>query len=640
MDRPRAARAVLATGAIAYALAVAVSSQSPGPRAWGLHLPGFLPPEGRLLLLALLFGGAALLTIDHLQAGPATPKEVKRKTAHPAKKKSAASRWAGWLLLIPWAMLLWRLVARTRFLGDGTVWLDGIKSGNPNPFSEPLAAAVWGAYARVLRGMGIPVDPVTAGVLPVVCGIAAAAILWGIASELTRRSGSRVIAFAVLATLGIVQLYFGYIESYPVVSVAILAYLWLGLRRARDADHPIWLALALAVTIPFHLATVFLAPSYLYLLLRDQRPALQRVGLTVLPFAGAAGLLVLLGYPPQRWLGAFRIAARAVEPGHGAGFYARAYPPVSLDHAWDLLNAILLVLPVPLMLLLAAMAGSTRVAKQERDPATIFLAIAAIPGLLLAAALVLPVAPAQDWDLTGILLLPLAVLGVNAGCSIQKVPLSGMRGAGLALTGVGALFSFVLVNAGEESGLRRYETLVGTGAKITQYARAYGNEVLAAYDVSRRDFQRALIHSQRALDAEPTNPRYWIKKGAALYEMGRFEEAMPVLEEGIRRGPARDDAYYDLGNCYAKVKRYPEAVACFREAVRLGGPRPDYYNNFAVALFYVGKEDSARALWTEVVQRWPAYTLSARALERHFGPGAVDSARSASSRPRPADGQP
>ena len=636
MDRPRAARAVLAAGALAYALAVAAASQAPGPRAWGLHLPGFLPPEGRLLLLAFLFGGAALLTIDYVQTKQA-PKEAKRKAN---KKKSAFPRWAGWLLLIPWAMLLWRLVARTRFLGDGTVWLDGIKSGNPSPFSEPLAAAVWGAYARLLRGMGIPIDPVTAGVLPVVCGMAAAAILWGIASELTRRSGSRVIAFAVLATLGIVQLYFGYIESYPVVSVAILAYLWLGLRSARDADHPIWLALALAVTIPFHLATVFLAPSYLYLLLRDKRPVLQRVGLAVLPLAGAAGLLVLLGYAPARWLGAFRIAARAVEPGHGPGFYARAYPPVSLDHGWDLLNAILLVLPVPLMLLLAAVAGRSPDATRDRDPATIFLAVAAIPGLLLASALVLPVAPAQDWDLTGILLLPLAVLGVNAGCSIQKVPLSGMRGAGLVLTGVGALFSFVLVNAGEESGLRRYETLVGPGAKITQYARAYGNEVLAAYDVSRRDFPRALIHSQRALDAEPTNPRYWIKKGAALYEMGRFEEAMPVLEEGIRRGPARDDAYYDLGNCYAKVKRYPEAVACFRDAIRLGGPRPDYYNNFAVALFYVGKQDSARALWTEVVRRWPAYTLSARALERHFGPGAVDSARSASSHPRSADAPP
>ncbi|HEY2923591.1 MAG TPA: tetratricopeptide repeat protein, partial [Candidatus Eisenbacteria bacterium] len=330
--------------------------------------------------------------------------------------------------------------------------------------------------------------------------------------------------------------------------------------------------------------------------------------------------------------GAFRIAARAVEPGHGAAMFAKPYAAVSLDHAWDMLNAILLVLPVPAMLLLAA--AVSRAPGRDpagtapaRDAATIFLAAAALPGLLMAALLVLPVPPAQDWDLTSVLLLPLAVFGVKVGCSIARVPLSGVRGIALAMVGAGALLSFVLVNANEESGLRRFETIVGPGAKITAYGRAYGNELLATYDVSRKDFARALVHAQRAIEAENTNPRYWIKKGAALYELGRYDEAIPVLEEGIRRGPARDDAYYDLGNCYARMRRYPEAVALYREAIRLGEPRPDYFNNLGVALYNVGDMDSARTLWTEVVRRWPWYTLSARSLMHRFGPGALDSAR-------------
>jgi tetratricopeptide (TPR) repeat protein len=649
MDQSSVARAVLAAGAAAYALAVAAASQAPGPRAWALHLPGFLSPSSRLLVMALIFGGAILLAIDFLRAGPrragdaprakgaardaSRPRAARgRPAARTVKKKTSLPGWTGWLLLLPWAWILWRLVARTRFLGDGTVWLDGIRSGHPNPFSEPLAAATWKGFGWILRALGLPIDPVTAGLLPILCGIAAAALLWGIASELTRRSGSRPIVFAVLGTLGIVQLYFGYIESYPMVSVVVLAFLWLGLRRARDLDHPLWLAAAFAITIPFHLATLFLAPSYLYLLLREKRPLLQRAAFAVLPAAGAAGLLVLLGYPPSRWIGAFRIAARAVEPGHGAAMFAKPYAAVSLDHAWDMLNAILLVLPVPAMLLLAA--AVSRAPGRDpagtapaRDAATIFLAAAALPGLLMAALLVLPVPPAQDWDLTSVLLLPLAVFGVKVGCSIARVPLSGVRGIALAMVGAGALLSFVLVNANEESGLRRFETIVGPGAKITAYGRAYGNELLATYDVSRKDFARALVHAQRAIEAENTNPRYWIKKGAALYELGRYDEAIPVLEEGIRRGPARDDAYYDLGNCYARMRRYPEAVALYREAIRLGEPRPDYFNNLGVALYNVGDMDSARTLWTEVVRRWPWYTLSARSLMHRFGPGALDSAR-------------
>ena len=657
MDGSRAARAALAAGATAYALSVALASRTPGPRAWAFHLPGFLPPPAHLLVMALIFGAAILLVTDYFRdpagrgrdetprsGAGARRRDARGRPPRPAPRKTASPlpRWSGWLLLLPWAWFLWRLETRTRFLGDGTVWLEGIRSGHPSPFSEPLAAAAWQGYASLLRGAGLPIDAVTAGLLPILCGIAAAALLFGIASEISPRSGSRAAVFAVLITMGISQLYFGYIESYPPTSVAILAYLWPGLRRARDADHPLWLAAVFAITISFHLATVFLAPSYLYLLLRDKRPILLRAGLALLPLATAAGILILLGYEPSRWLGAFKLAARAAGPGHGPAALAKPYGALSLGHAWDLLNAILLAFPVPALLLLAAAAGRAADRRKtpgapppseaaaptppRRDAAAMFLAAAALPGLLLVIALVLPVPPAQDWDLTATLLIPLAVLGVKVGCSIAKNPLRGMRGVALALLGAGALLSFVLVNANESSGLRRYETIIGPGARITAYGRAYGNELLATYDIERKDYASALVHAGRALEAEPTNPRYWTKKGAALYELGRFDEAIPILEEGIRRGPARDDAYYDLGNCFARARRYPAAVINYREAIRRSEPRPDYYNNLGVALFYSGRPDSARLMWTEVVHRWPWYELAGKALVRHFGEAAAESA--------------
>jgi tetratricopeptide (TPR) repeat protein len=596
------------------------------------------------LVLALLIGGAALLLFDFLRG--ARPRGGKRRGSRDHSSRRSGSgegiglpRWSGWLLLLPWAWLLWKFEARTRFLGDGTVWLKNLQLASPSPFSEPLASATWNGYAGILRGLGLPVDPVTAGVLPILCGVIAAALFWGIASEITPKTGSRPIAFAALATLGVVQLYFGYIESYPPVSIAILAYLWLGLRRLRGADPPLGSAIALAVAIASHLACVYLVPSFLYLLLREKSSWPRRVVLALVPPAGAAALLIALGYPPSRWQTAFRIAAGAVEPGHAAALYARPYASISLGHAWDVLNAILLALPVPALLLLAALASVAAPGRKpsgaparERpaepgafgDPAAIFLAAAALPGFLLAAALVLPVAPAQDWDLSAILLLPLAVLGVGAGFSIPRLPIRGIRAAAVVLLGAGALLSFVLVNADEESGLRRFEALVGPGARITAYGKAYGNEILETFDAERRDFPRALIHAQRALDAEPTNPRYWTKKGAALYELNRFEEAIPVLEEGLRRGP-RHDGYYNLGNCFVRVRRYAEAAASYREAIRRAEPRADYLNNLAVALYHEGKTDSARILWTEVVRRWPDYTRAGRSLMTHFGNGAADS---------------
>jgi len=641
MDRPRVARAVLAIGAIAYAALVWAMSRSPGPRAWALHLPGFLPPTQRLLILATLFLGALLILADFLR-GPRAASDTQERAAHAKRGKGAPKKamkrggvplpgWSGWLLLVPWAWLLWKLEIKTRFLGDATVWMAGLINGEVNPSNEPLAAALWMGFASILRSLAFPITPATVASLSILCGLLAGALLWGIASEIAPRSASRVIVMGVLATLGLAQLYFGYIESYPVVSVFVLAFLWLGLRRLRGMDSPFLVAAVLGLTIASHLAAVLLLPGYAYLVLRERRPAAMRALLAIFPIAVIAAILILLQYPLGKLALALRIATHAVEPGHAATAYTKPYSIFSLDHARDIANGILLAMPVPAMLLLASAAvWLTRrkaAATSSADPAMLFLVLAAAPGLLVAWVLVLPVVPAQDWDLTSILLLPLAVFGVKAACSIPGSPLRGASGAGLVLIGAGALFSFVLVNASVESGLSRFETLVGPGARISAYGRAYGNELLSTFDSQRGDTRRMLVHAGRALDAEPTNPRYWVGKGAALYNLGRYAEAIPVLEEGIRRGPARDDAYYNLGNCLVHEKRYAEAVQTFREAVHRSEPRPDYLNNLGVALYHAGKTDSARAVLYDVARLWPSYTLTRNLIARWFGAAAADSAR-------------
>jgi tetratricopeptide (TPR) repeat protein len=363
----------------------------------------------------------------------------------------------------------------------------------------------------------------------------------------------------------------------------------------------------------------------------------MRALLALFPIAVTAAILILLQYPFEKLVLALRIATHAVEPGHAATAYTKPYSIFSLDHARDIANGILLAMPVPAMLLLASAAAwmthRKAAATSSADPGAVFLALAAALGLLVALMLVLPVVPAQDWDLTSILLLPLAVFGVKAACSIPGSPLRGASGAGLVLIGAGALFSFVLVNASVESGLSRFETLVGPGARASAYGRAYGNELLSTFDSQRGDTRRMLVHAGRALDAEPTNPRYWVGNGAALYNLGRYAEAIPVLEEGIRRGPARDDAYYNLGNCLVHEKQYDEAVQTFREAVRRSEPRPDYLNNLGVALYHAGKTDSARTVLNDVARRWPDYTLTRNLIARWFGAAAADSAR-ASAPPR------
>jgi Tfp pilus assembly protein PilF len=73
-----------------------------------------------------------------------------------------------------------------------------------------------------------------------------------------------------------------------------------------------------------------------------------------------------------------------------------------------------------------------------------------------------------------------------------------------------------------------------------------------------------------------------------------------------------------LGICHAKAKRHGEAIAAFRAAVSADADRPDYRHNLGVMLYASGKADSARLVWTEVLQRWPGYALTARSMDLHF----------------------
>src|SRR6185295_14536547 len=109
MSRTRAAQGAFALGAAAYVAAVLTFSQSPGPRAWALHLPGFLPDPLRTFVLALLVAGAGLLAIDFMRGAPGGT-EVSGAGGRGAKRRAAREQtaqhfrvpgWLGWILLLP-----------------------------------------------------------------------------------------------------------------------------------------------------------------------------------------------------------------------------------------------------------------------------------------------------------------------------------------------------------------------------------------------------------------------------------------------------------------------------------------------------------------------------------------------------------
>lgn len=397
--------------------------------AWGLWPATYLPRAAQwLLVLAAaflaLFGERLWLSAPRLAAALA------RVRFGSVPVRLALSLLAGALFY----------VFRIRHLGWGDAALL-IKA-----LDDPYRLAyVWQApldvfiHARgfqlgsALFGWQDPLPVYT--ILSVAAGVLFVWVLLGVASLLGRNRTERVLAVGVVATLGTMQLFFGYVENYPLMTLGVLLYIWAALRYLRGELALVWVAAILALTHAFHPSTIILTPSLLYLafvasplnsgnagdaqsVLRGDRLrldwrrllsvgapyALVFAGVVALMSSGQHGLDALMGadFPgggDRSWfVPLFQITTKW-----------QHYTMFSWGHLVDTVNQQLLVAPMvwPSLILIAVFAWR-RIPKGE--PVGRYLALMAGFYLLLTLTWNADYGGQKDWDLFSPAALPAALL--------------------------------------------------------------------------------------------------------------------------------------------------------------------------------------------------------------------------------------
>ncbi|WPD24268.1 MAG: YcaO-like family protein [Candidatus Electrothrix scaldis] len=106
----------------------------------------------------------------------------------------------------------------------------------------------------------------------------------------------------------------------------------------------------------------------------------------------------------------------------------------------------------------------------------------------------------------------------------------------------------------------------------------------------------ALEHFQQALTMQPNEedrPYLYSYLGSCLRDLGRFEEAVPVLEEGLACDEERPDIHNILGVCHYKADRFEQAVHHFQRAVQLNPVSSIDYANLALNQQRLGRNQEA-----------------------------------------------
>jgi hypothetical protein len=257
----------------------------------------------------------------------------------------------------------------------------------------------------------------------VVSCLAGAAYVFVVVETLSawgRSHSERLTALTLFLTLGSLQLFFGYVESYTVLPVGIILFLVLGLRFLRG-QGALWpAATALAVTHSLSLSTLPLSLGLVYLVWRGHRGrglSAERLALE----AGAPLLLAALIVLSVMTAGGHGIDALLSHDFPGGGDHSWFVPLFRVETRWqhytmfswahlrDILNEQMLVAPFSLAAVLGVL-GLRRKAVDWRDPSFRFLAVAAGAYLFLTLVWNPDYGGRRDWDLFAPASFPLTAL--------------------------------------------------------------------------------------------------------------------------------------------------------------------------------------------------------------------------------------
>ncbi len=128
---------------------------------------------------------------------------------------------------------------------------------------------------------------------------------------------------------------------------------------------------------------------------------------------------------------------------------------------------------------------------------------------------------------------------------------------------------------------------------------------LLAYRVGRFDQALELLDQARRL--EPNNPLYCFNHGVVAQRAGRSDDAVNAYRRTISLNPRYSEAWTNLGNLYKDTGQSAEAVDAYREALRLNPTSAEAHNNLGAALKEQGQVDHAVASYRQALAIKPGH---------------------------------
>ena len=139
-------------------------------------------------------------------------------------------------------------------------------------------------------------------------------------------------------------------------------------------------------------------------------------------------------------------------------------------------------------------------------------------------------------------------------------------------------------------------------------SNAHGS-LVAIYRM-KGNYDKAIAEGKRAVELDPNSADAHVWLGIALYNAGRADEAIPLLEKAIRLNPFAHTWYFlQLGQAYSLSGRYDEATAAYQKALQLSPNNLFAHLGLTATYSQMGRDKEASVHAKEVLRISPDFSL-------------------------------
>ena len=557
---------VFFTYAVLLIIAHAAGTVATNSIDWGVHQLGFLPVPLAVVILAAMTALLVPAIQEHCAA--ATVKNIAERQVDSAVR---IRRWSIFTL----ATIAIEIGGRekTFFLGDGylvTRDLETITHLTAIPavfYSSPLAAWIAWRLRELWEWWGVnDAARIAWRSLSILSGPAFAFVAWRLSLLCSANRVKRFLFFLTVLLGGWAQLFFGYVETYPPLAVALLSYIWLSLRFIKEEKGLVWPTVVFAVMIVTHVSSLLLGPSLVILFLHALRRGKTREAFLSAVCGGVAlvCLLFLCGTTPAGLWDILMMGRGSLLPVIPADNYFVPFGLFSGWHLLNLVNAVLLLFPLfPVIALFVITDFFGRGARVGPVPLFAIIFAVCAGGWCILFNFVLGMS--RDWDVVAPFFMGITVLVLYAWyhAAPESVQTWRLMIITLGLTGLHTA-GWIAVNAGTESSLRRAETLPDE-RQWARWSLAYTYEDLGSFFRKSGDFAKAEQYTRAMTRNDSTNGRRWSALGYLLEMEGKTDEAIDAYRTAIRHGAVDKASFHSLAVALYRRSRADEAIEVYRE---------------------------------------------------------------------------